>query len=92
MWRHLQSTGKGFLPKAATEYAGSANDLLCTLRSMFDQLSCFRDACRPAEKYYQFEDAARQDARYQDPLRPHHKEQLAKNREISGLSQLFFIP
>ena len=63
MWRHLQSTGKGFLPKAATEYTGSANDLLCTLKSMFGQLPRFsnHDACSPAKKYDEFEKVARQD-------------------------------
>jgi hypothetical protein len=86
MWRHLQSTGRASLPKAATDYTGSANGLLWTLGSMFGRLPRLpdHDTCSPAKRYREFENAARQRVRYQDPLEPHHTEQLEKIARNAG--------
>ena len=89
MWRRLESSGGRPLPKTATEYDGSANDLMNALRRMFSKLPAYSTAhekCLPRNKFQDFEKQTRRDERWRNPLQPHHKEQMQKHRERCGLS------
>jgi len=87
IWRHLQSAKQGFLPKRASEYPGTASDLMELLSKMFSSIPCLPNHkdCSPANRYAKFQKKTKQDERYQDVLRPHHKERMAAQRMKTGL-------
>ncbi|KAK3902861.1 hypothetical protein C8A05DRAFT_15134 [Staphylotrichum tortipilum] len=89
MWRRLESSGGSRLPKTATQYDGSPNELMKALRGMFSQLPAYstsHEKCLPGKKFEHFEKQTRLDERWRNPLQPHHKEQMQKHRERCGLS------
>jgi len=87
IWRHLQSTKQGFLPGRASEYPGSASDLMESLYIMFSSIPCMpgHKDCIPTKKYAEFQKKTKLDERYQDVLRPHHKDRMAAQRMKTGL-------
>ncbi|KAK4240557.1 hypothetical protein C8A03DRAFT_41973 [Achaetomium macrosporum] len=88
IWRYSKGSMPEILPEKATEYRESANELMRTLSNMFaglPTLNVFHEGCSPAKKYSDFEEKTRQDERWKNVLRPHHKERMATQRKKTGL-------
>jgi hypothetical protein len=87
IWRRSGSATLGTLPDKATSYCKSATELMQALTKMFTDIRClqYHDSCSPAKKFSEFKTATKQDKRWKDVLRPHHKERMAAQRKKMGL-------
>jgi hypothetical protein len=88
IWQCLKKASLESLPVKAEDYCHSANVLMQTLSGMFANLPCLhqsRQDCSPVKKYSEFETKMKEDERWKNVLRPHHKERMAAQRGKTGL-------
>ncbi|KAK4033621.1 hypothetical protein C8A01DRAFT_19460 [Parachaetomium inaequale] len=88
IWQYLKKAKLESLPVKAEDYPLGANQLMGRLSAMFATLPYLHDShkdCGPAKKYAAFEKKTKQDERWKNVLRPHHKERMAAQREKTGL-------